>query len=99
MSGSVSGEMDNAISGVAWTDEGYAATIPQELAPNTEPEGGARPTWNCCRAMRQNACPILVREEFSGLAPRRRRAPMFSSGAASCRGVRLLHHPRRWRAQ
>lgn len=39
MSGSVSGEMDNAVSGVAWTDEGYAATIPQELAPNTEPEG------------------------------------------------------------
>jgi hypothetical protein len=31
--------MDNAVSGVAWTDEGYAATIPQELAPNTEPEG------------------------------------------------------------
>lgn len=39
VSGSVSGDLDNAVSGVAWTDAGYAATIPQELQPSEEPEG------------------------------------------------------------
>lgn len=37
--GSVSGALANAISGVLWEGASYSATIPQELAPNTEPEG------------------------------------------------------------
>ena len=64
MSGSVSGEMDNAISGVAWTDEGYAATIPQELAPNTEPEGEGTAYLNCCRATQMRLSRRCVRRIF-----------------------------------
>lgn len=37
--GTVSGELDDAISGEAFSDGDYGFTIPQELAPNTEPEG------------------------------------------------------------
>jgi len=39
VTGSVSGTLDNAISGVAWTGGTYGFTIPQELQPGVSPEG------------------------------------------------------------
>lgn len=37
--GSVTGELDNAVSGTLFSDGGYSFTIPQQLQPGTEPEG------------------------------------------------------------
>ena len=99
MSGSVSGEMDNAVSGVAWTDEGYAATIPQELAPNTEPEGEGHGLELLSRDAATPVPSLCVKNFRLGRRGADAADLCFRVAPASRRGVRLLNYSRRWRAQ